>query len=90
MPCMDRTSPKLAFNDATDLQRKSRQSFSALDLSCCDTWCTCRSSFNFSAEVLFQLSNFRMSAFVRNLRCRASSMLDSARKFTLRKESACF
>lgn len=26
-------------------------------------------SFTFSAEVLFQLSNFRMSTFVRHLRC---------------------
>lgn len=27
MPCLDRTSPKLAFNDATDLQRKSCNPF---------------------------------------------------------------
>lgn len=67
MPCLDRTSPKLAFNDATDPQRKSRQSFSAFDLSCCDAWCTFRSFFHLL--VLFQLSNFRMSTFVRHLRC---------------------
>lgn len=45
MPCLDRTSPKLAFNDATDPQRKSCQCFSAFDLSCCDAWCTFRSFF---------------------------------------------
>lgn len=27
MPCLDRTSPKLAFNDTTDPQRKSRNPF---------------------------------------------------------------
>lgn len=46
MPCLDRTSPKLAFNDATDPQRKPRQSLSAFDLSCCDAWCTFRYFFH--------------------------------------------
>lgn len=46
MPCLDRTSPKLAFNDATDPQRKSRQSLSAFDLSCCNAWCTFRYFFH--------------------------------------------
>lgn len=76
MPCLDRTSPKLAFNDATDPQRKLRQSLSAFD---CDAWCTFRSFFHLLRRGIVSVEQLPDEHF------RASSPLPVRRQCSIRR-----